>query len=117
MIKTNAYVLGWAMNDYEKLLINLKEAEFYFEKEANSEHARVAVPFSRKEEFADIVQPHINAPFNYVDVKYLEENLIYAIFGAKRITITNLEENEAAKKWAIDLGLPPKQADWSHWFK
>jgi len=114
---TNAYVLEWAMNDYRALLTKLKGAGFAFEKEPDKEHIRVNVPFSRKEEFADIVQPHINAPYNYVDAKYPEENMIYAVFGAKRIEITNLNENEAAKKWAINLGLPPKQADWSHWFK
>ena len=116
-MKTNAYILEWTMNDYSRLLVQLKEADFAFKKEPDSEHVRVDVPFSRVDEFADIVEPHINAPYNYVDIKYPEENKLYAIFGAKRFVITNLEENEAAKKWAIDLGLPREQADWSHWFK
>lgn len=116
-MKTNAYVLEWTMNDYQRLLAELQEAQFVYIKESDSEHVRVAVPFSRMEEFADIVQPHLNAPFNYVDVKYPKENVIYAVFGVRRIKITNKAENEAAKKWAIDLGLPPEQADWSHWFE
>lgn len=116
-MKTNVYVLEWTMNDYSGLLIQLKESDFVFEKEGDSEDIRVDVLFSRREEFANIVQPHLNAPYNYVDIKYPEENQIYMIFGAKRITITNLAENEATKKWAIDLGLPREQADWSHWFK
>ncbi|MEK7496959.1 MAG: hypothetical protein AAB657_03605 [Patescibacteria group bacterium] len=117
MTKTNAYILSSTMNEYELLLAELKQASFDFTKEADREDVRAYVPFARKEEFANIIQPHLSAPFNYVDVKHPEENQIYAIFGTKRIIITSKAENDAAKKWAIDLGLPPAQAEWSHWFE
>lgn len=105
------------MNEYDHLLAQLKEHGFVFQKEEGKEHVRADVPFFRWEEFANIVQPHLNAPYNYVDIKYPEENKLIIIFGAKRFLITNKKENEATKKWAIKLGLPMAQADWSHWFK
>lgn len=115
-MESNSYILSWTMNEYDRLLVNLAKASFAFLKEKGKDHVRIAVPFSRWEEFADLVQPHLNAPYNYVDITYPEDKLII-IFGVKRFVITNKEENEAAKKWAIDLGLPTKQADWTHWFK
>ncbi|MBI2641864.1 hypothetical protein HYW87_04745 [Candidatus Roizmanbacteria bacterium] len=116
-MKPNAYILDWTMNEYGCLLAQLKEQGFAFQKEEGTEHARVDVPFFRWEEFANLVQPRLNAPYNYVDIEYPEENKLIIIFGTKRFVITNKEENVAAKKWAIDLGLPTAQADWSHWFK
>lgn len=116
-MKPNAYILSWTMNEYDRLLVNLEKAGFAFLREEGKDHVRIAVPFSRWEEFTNLVQPHLSTPYNYVDVKYPEENKLIIIFGAKRFVITNKEENEVAKKWAIDLGLPTKQADWSHWFK
>ncbi|MDP4008306.1 MAG: hypothetical protein Q8P68_03895 [Candidatus Peregrinibacteria bacterium] len=116
-MKPNAYILDWTMNEYSRLLAQLKEQGFDFQKEEGEEHVRVDVPFFRWEEFANLVQPQLNAPYNYVDIKYPEENKLIIIFGAKRFVITNKEENEAAKKWAIDSGLPTAQADWSNWFK
>lgn len=105
------------MNEYDHLLAQLKKQDFAFQKEEGREHVRDNVPFFRWEEFANTVQPHLNAPYNYVDIKYPEEDKLIIIFGAKRFVITRKEENEAAKKWAIEMGLPSKQADWSHWFK
>lgn len=113
----NAYILDWTMNEYGRLLAQLKEKGFDFQKEEGKEHVCVDVPFLRWEEFANLVQPQLNAPYNYVDIRYPEGNKLIIIFGAKRFVITNKEENEAAKKWAISEGLPTAQADWSHWFK
>ena len=116
-MKPNAYILDWTMNEYGRLLAQLKELGFDFQKEEDKEHVRVDVPFFRWEEFANLVQQHLNAPYNYVDISYPKENKLMIIFGAKKFVISNNEENEAAKKWAINQGLPPAQADWSHWFK
>ena len=116
-MKPNAYILDWTMNEYGRLLAQLKEQSFDFQKEEDKEHVRVAVPFFRWEEFANMVQSHINAPYNYVDISYPDENKLIIIFGTKKFVITNIKENEIAKKWAIDQGLPTAQADWAHWFK
>lgn len=116
-MKPNAFILDWTRNEYGRLLAQLKEQGFAFQKKEGRVHVRVDVPFFRWEEFANLIQPHLNAPYNYVDIKYPEKNKLIIIFGVKRFVITNKEENETAKKWAIDLGLPPAQADWSHWFK
>ena len=89
------------MNEYELLLAELKQASLILPKKRIGEDVRAYVPFARKEEFANIIQPHLSAPFNYVDVKHPEENQIYAIFGTKRIIITSKAENDAAKKWAM----------------
>lgn len=114
-MESNAYILARTMNDYARLLVDLQKADFHFLRVLKGD-VRVAVPFLRFEEFSNLVQPHLNAPYNYVDIKYPEENKLMIIFGAKRFVITNLEENEAAKKWAIDMGLSAKEADWTHWF-
>ena len=116
-MKPNAYILDWTMNEYDRLLAQLKEQGFAFQKEEGKEHVRVDVPFFRWEEFADLIQQHLNAPYNYVDISYPKENKLMIIFGAKKFVISSKEENEAAKKWAINQGLPTAQADWSHWFK
>lgn len=116
-METNSYILERTMNEYERLLVQIEEAGFIFKKESDDKDVKVSVPFPRIDEFTNIIQSHIDKPFDYVNVNYPKENKLYLIFGAKTIVITNKTENEAAKKWAINLGLPPEQADWAHWFK
>ncbi|MBI2410397.1 MAG: hypothetical protein HYV32_00680 [Candidatus Kerfeldbacteria bacterium] len=110
---TNAYILDWTMNEYNKLLAQLKEENFEVIPEKNSEDVRVAVPFSRVDDFADRVMEHLNAPYNYVDIQYPIEKTTVVIFQQKKLFITNEVDNNAAKKWAIDQGLPVEQADWA----
>lgn len=110
-MKTNAYILKWTMNDYEGLLARLETGGYEFLLGEDKDDVRVYVPFSRFEEFTKMVQEHLNKPFNYVDISYPEEKKFILAFGAKTFIITTQKELEEAKKWAIDLGLPPAQAD------
>ena len=93
MMNLNAYILDWTMNEYKRLLTQLKEQNLLFQKEADEEHVRVEVPSSRIDEFAEIVQAHLNAPFNYVDVQYPHEKKTVVIFQSKRFVIENDEQN------------------------
>lgn len=109
----NTYILDWTMNEYERLLTRLKDEGFGFQKESGKEHVRVAVPFSFVDDFASLVQEHLDAPYNYVDIQYPDEKKTVVIFQNKKFVIENEQQNEVAKKWAIDLGLPKEQADWA----
>jgi len=110
-MKNSAYILDWTMNDYDNLKFKLKNSGFEFEK-AEKEHIRVTVPFNKIDSFVDIVQVHLNAPQNYVDVQFPDEKKSIVIFQAKKFVITNDKENEKVKEWAISIGLPTEQADW-----
>lgn len=112
-MKPNAYILDWTMNEYDRLLARLEDEGFVLQKEDGKEHVRVAVPFSLVDEFAKLVQEHLNAPYNYVDIQYPDEKKTIVVFQNKKFVIENDEQNEAARKWAIDLGLPTAQADWA----
>jgi hypothetical protein len=109
----NAYILDWAMNDYAQLKQELADANFAFAKEGEKEHIRVAVPFGRVKEFGSLCQTHLNSPYNYVDIQYPNEKKTVIIFQQDIFMISSQEENEKVKRWAISLGLPPEQADWS----
>ncbi len=109
-MKYNAYILSRIMNNYSNLLEELGAKNFDIQKDHNGD-VRAAVVFSRYEEFAKIVQEHLNAPYNYVDISFPKEKRVVIVFGAKIFVISNQEEMEKAKKWAIELGLPPAQAD------
>jgi hypothetical protein len=111
-MKSSAYILDWTMNDYPLLLDQLKDHDFEFEKEKNKEHVNVIVPLSQIDEFSKIIQNHLNAPFNYVDIQYPAEKKTVLIFQNKKFIIENKEQNDQVIKWAIDHGLPEKQAQW-----
>lgn len=108
---TNAYILSRTMDEYPRLLASLKDNGFLFVPDTKG-NIRIDVPFSLLEDFAFLVQPHLNAPYNYVDIQYREEKKTVLIFKDKRFTIENSEQNRVAREWAIDQWLPPEQADW-----
>lgn len=112
MMSLNAYILDWTMNEYEQLLARLEEHNFLYQKEPDNNHVRVDVPFYKINDFADIVQTHLNAPFNYVDIQYSHEMKTVVIFQNKHFLIENDQQNEKVKNWAINIGLPVEQADW-----
>lgn len=109
----NAYLLDWTMNEYDMLKRELTEARIAFVREPNSEHIRAAIPFERLDAAARLIQRHLNAPFNYVDIQFSAQKQTVIIFQARRFTIATDDENERAKRWAIEQGLPVEQADWA----
>jgi hypothetical protein len=109
----NAYILDWTMNNYAQLKEKLTDSNFAYVEEGESEHIRVAVPFERIEMFALLCQTHINSPDSYVDIQYPKERKTVVIFQQEIFVISSKEENDKVKKWAIDLGLPPEQAEWA----
>jgi hypothetical protein len=111
-MKTNAYVLNRTMNEYPRLLISLKEKGFLFLPDTDGD-ITVDVPFFLVEDFATLIQQHLNAPYNYVDVQFPDEKKTVLIFQNKKFIIENSEQNMAVKKWAIEEGLLLEQTDWS----
>ena len=111
-----AYILDWTMNDYAVLKKQLSHSGIVFEKEKDSEHIRAAVPWNDRDTFIDIVQQHLNAPYNYVDVQFPDTKTTVVIFKDRQCVIKDEAENEQVKQWAIEQSLPPEQADWSHSF-
>ena len=109
----NAYILDWTMNNYAQLKAKLTDSNLACAKEGESEHIRVAVPFERVEIFALLCQAHLNSPTSYVDVQYPKDRKTVVIFRQETFVISSQEENDRVKKWAIDLGLPPGQAEWA----
>jgi hypothetical protein len=109
----NAYILDWSMDDYAQLRQGLATFGFTFEQEGQSEHIRVVVPFERAEEFASLCRAHLNSPFNYVDIQYPNEKKTVIVFKQETFVVSNSEDNERVKTQAIQMGLPPAQADWA----
>lgn len=112
-MELNAYILDWTMTNYSLLKRQLADAGFALAKEQAAEHLRVVVPFERVCIFAEMIQAHLNAPFNYVDVQYPAEKRTVIIFQQAMFTIINQVENECVRQWAIEHGLPSAQADWA----
>jgi hypothetical protein len=109
----NAYILDWTMNDYEILKQKLADAGFLYEKDESGEDIRVTVPYEQLSSFASIVQKFLNATQNYIDIQYPDIKKTILIFRDKLFTITNDKENKEAQDWAISIGLPKEQSDWS----
>jgi hypothetical protein len=111
-MQTNAYILDWTMNDFAGLKTSLSHDGFEFLKDDDKEHIRVGVEFERLDDFAALIQRHLNAAFNYVDVQFSREKVTAVIFRDRLLRITNIEEDQKAKAWAVSIGLPKEQADW-----
>ncbi|MEA3337146.1 MAG: hypothetical protein U9R25_14650 [Chloroflexota bacterium] len=109
----NAFIVAWTMHDFTQLKKKLTGNGFAFSREGQSEHIRVTVPIERLEVFASLCQAHLNEPFNYVDIQFSGQGKTAVVFQEKTFVITSPEENELVKQWAIGLGLPPEQAEWS----
>ncbi|HBU27710.1 TPA: hypothetical protein DEB00_01170 [Candidatus Uhrbacteria bacterium] len=108
----NAYILERTMDEYNSLKTELSQAEFVLEKEKDDEDIMVMVDYGRVDAFADIVQKHLNEPFNYVDCQFPEQGLTVLIFLNKMVTIDNEQTNQKVKQWALSIGLSEKEADW-----
>jgi len=111
-MKTNAYILDWTMNDFAGLKTSPARDGFEFVKDHDKEHIRAEVALARLNDFAALLQRHLNAAFNYVDVQYSQEKITAVIFRDRMLRITNIEEDQEAKAWAVSIGLPKEQADW-----
>ena len=109
---TNAYILDWAMDGYGQLKMDLNEGQFQYEEESGTNHIRVSVSLDKLKNFVSIVQKHLSAPCNYVDIQFPDEGITVIIFSQKIFKITNSEQNNQAKQWAIGQGLPVEQANW-----
>ncbi len=113
----NAYILERTMSDYIKLKQALELAGFADQKEQSDGDIMVTVPTDRVDNFAAIVQQHLNAPYNYVDVKFPNEKLTVIIFPDRIYRINNPTVDAEAKTWAISIGLPKEQADWATFYE
>jgi hypothetical protein len=112
-MNTNAYILDWTMNNYSELKASLSCDGFEFVKDEAKEHIRVNVNYNKLDDFARLIQRHLNARFNYVDVQFTGERVTAVIFKDRVLRLTSIEEDERAKAWAISIGLPREQADWA----
>ncbi len=108
----NAYLLDWTINDFPLLQQELTAANFAFQPEIGTGHIRAAVPFERVEEAAALIQKHLNAPQNYVDIQFPALKKTVIVFQRRVFTISSPQENDEAREWALAQGLPPEQADW-----
>jgi hypothetical protein len=112
----NAFILDWSMDHYPQLRQELTKANFTIKQEEHNEHIRVAVPFMRVNQFSSLCQAHLNSPFNYVDIQYPNEKKTIIVFKQETFIISSNEENERVRAWAIQMGLPEIQADWTRSF-
>ncbi len=108
----NAYVLDWTMDNYDLLKQELSRAGFSYRPEGDTNDIRITIPFERVGEAAAILQSHLNAPYNYVDVQFPDERRTVIIFREKVFTIASQAENDTVVAWALARGLPREQADW-----
>jgi hypothetical protein len=106
----NAYVLSWTMNDYAALKAALHASGIATQPDA--EDIRLSVPFERLHEVGGLLQSHLNAPYNYVDIQFPDLKTTVIVFQQRIFTIRSAAENAEAQHWAIAQGLPPEQADW-----
>ena len=108
----NAYILERTMNDYIELKQALDRAGFAHQKEKNNEDVTVTVPMDRVDDFAVIVQRHLNTSYNYVDVKFPDNKTTIIVFPDRIYHINNPAIDAEAKIWAISIGLPNNEARW-----
>ncbi len=108
----NAFIVDWTMDSYADLKVALTAAGIVFERADDTDHIRLAVPYARVEEFAALVQAHLNAAVNYVDVQYPDRKTTVIIFRDAVHTLTDHAASERLRAWVIERGLPPEQADW-----
>ena len=108
----NAYILERTINNYAELKQALEQAGFAYQKEETDEDVTVMISTDRVDEFAAIVQPYLNAPYNYVDVKFPDDKTTVIIFPGRIYRINNPTIDAEAKIWAISIGLPKKEAEW-----
>lgn len=106
----NAYVLNWTMNDYPALKAALAASGIAVQ--PDSEDIRLAVPFERLHEISQLLQAHLNVPYNYVDIQFPDLKTTVIVFQQQTFTIRSAAENAEAQHWAIAQGLPTEQADW-----
>ena len=102
------------MNDYDGLRDELREGSFDFTFE--DEGIMTQIDYSRLKEFATIIRKHLNAPYNYVDVKFPDKKLSHLIFLDKTWNIDNLKTDREAKEWALSVGLSKPETDWTTFF-
>jgi len=106
----NAYILNWTMNDYPALKAVLAASGIAVQ--PDDDDIRLAVPFERLHEISLLLQAHLNAPYNYVDIQFPDLRTTVIVFQQRIFTIRSAAENAEAQHWAIAQGLPPEQADW-----
>lgn len=108
----NALIVHWTVNDYNGLKRQLAGTGFVLAPDTGSENLRVEVPYPRVHAFVTICQPHLNAPYNYIDIQFPTEKTTVLVFQEQVFTIQDAEENARVRAWAVAQGLPPEQADW-----
>ena len=106
----NAYVLDWTVNNYSALKAALDASGIAVQPEG--EHIRLSIPFERLDEISQLLQTHLNAPYNYVDIQFPYRNTTVIVFQQRVFTIRSAAENVETQQWAVAQGLPFDQADW-----
>lgn len=110
----NTKILLRTITDPEGLQLDLK-AE-HFEHQLNETTLEVEVFYSDLQKFGEIVKKNFNAPYNYTNVKFPTEKINILIFPNRDFLIKDLESDKKAKEWAISIGLPGAEAEWTTFY-
>jgi len=115
-MQNNAYILERTMNRYKLLKFELLQAGFNVKKEKEDEDIMVTVTKDRLDSFVSIVRKYLDEPFNYVDIKFPDDKLTIIAFRERTWEIDSSVIDEDAKKWAISIGLPTREATWATFY-
>ena len=110
----NTKILLRTINDLEKLKVDLENKGFKIQ--ISQEKMGVQVQYSDVKIFGKIIKKHLNAPYNYANVKFPYEKLNVLIFPKKDFTVTNERTDQTAKDWALSTGLSKPETDWTTFY-
>lgn len=110
----NTKILLRTITDPEKLQNDLEANNFKFQLE--DENLRVGVSYSDVEAFEKIVKKYFNAPYNYANIKFPDMKLNVLVFPNKTFRIDDDESNREAKEWAVSIGLPKSESEWTTFY-
>lgn len=111
----NAKILLRTVKNIEWLKNSLENGGFEFE--FDEVQIKVNVPFSKIDIFKKIINNSMNAKFNYVNIKFPDEKKNVIVFPAKTFIVDNDISDEIAKNWALSMGLPKPESEWTLCYK
>ena|SRR3989344_1788551 len=110
----NTKILLRTINDTRELKEQLENSGFKIQ--VDDSKLEVEVDYSKIELFQKIIKEHLNAVYNYANVKFPDRKLNILIFPKKNFVINNIEADKNAKEWALSVGLSKPETEWTTFY-
>jgi len=84
--------------------------------QTSEDEVHIDVAYSDLEKFSKIIRKYLNAPYNYVNVKFPDKKLNVLIFPNKDFVISDKSSDMVAKDWALTIGLSEPETHWTTFY-